>query len=797
MKKKNLFLLAVAALVGLASCTSDVTEGLSDASKRADGPFPVTFEAYTQRGTTRAGAGGELTTAGLKDDATDFGTAGFGVFGYYTNADDYASGATPNFMYNQQVKYDGSAFTYSPVRYWPNEYGQTAQSEDIDKVSFFAYAPYVEVDPKTGYLSNPGTDNEDATWGITGTTRNTYSGDPLVKYIASFESGKSVDLCWGVYNEGSSGWSTMNGKQTTTDGLPWLNVQHAQSVDQKLKFTFRHATAKLTVNVDNKYDDTTTPPVDGATKVYVRSVTFTGMAAQGALNLNNAKPGVPLWMNYSGTGWPESGQSVTVYDGRRDGYEGTSGAEASNETTLGLEATIISDDGNTTAGVTGTPVSLFSGSSVYVIPTGEKVKLTIVYDVETEVDNLPGYLSDGTKHGTSIENRITKELMLDGGTALTFEGGKSYTLNLHLGLNSVKFDATVGDWETGGNIQQPAAILYSETLVGKPLGSGAFTNPLTNTGDGTVSYSSTDESVATVDATTGEVTLVALGTTTIKATVANSEDYYYSTKEVSYELTVAFGPFSVSPTKNVIFAPGNLQATYDGSAWTWKFAEHQYDYIGNNGANTKINGNGTVSENGTVDLFGWVGASSAFTGAAMYGISNSETAADYGNVAGESLKSDWGTLMGSGWYTLSREEWQYLFNTRTASTVGGTENGRYAKATVADKTGFILFPDSYTHPVGVTAPVSVNVSDASFTANSYSAEDWTKMEAAGCVFLPAAGARGGSGVWLAGENGAYWSSSSRYPDYPTCAYHVDFSSVKLRYNYRHNGYSVRLVHPVE
>lgn len=42
------------------------------------------------------------------------------------------------------------------------------------------------------------------------------------------------------------------------------------------------------------------------------------------------------------------------------------------------------------------------------------------------------------------------------------------------------------------------------------------------------------------------------------------------------------GVFSVNgESHKVRFSRGNLQATYNGSAWSWAFAEHQWDYIGN------------------------------------------------------------------------------------------------------------------------------------------------------------------------------------------------------------------------
>ncbi len=255
------------------------------------------------------------------------------------------------------------------------------------------------------------------------------------------------------------------------------------------------------------------------------------------------------------------------------------------------------------------------------------------------------------------------------------------------------------------------------------------------------------------------------------------------------------GEFSVSSSKKVHFSCGNLQATTTngGTTWTWGFASNQYDYIGNATANTSINGNGTVSTNGTVDLFGWVGASSTWTAeGAIHGISNCTTrnsTSTYGNVDGESLKSDWGNVFGEGspWFTLSSDEWQYLFNTRTT-----TSNIRYAKATVCDKAGVILLPDDWS--TSTYSLQSTNTTDAAFTTNTIStADQWQTLEAAGAVFLPAAGGRFGASVDFADFAGFYWSSTA----YGTSgAYDVYFSSGSLYpgdTRYRDSGFLVRLV----
>ena len=425
---------------------------------------PVGFSAYAERGTSRSGVAGDLDITALRAPKGDVDTdgGGFGVFAYYTDLKKYDQTYVPNFMYNTQV-YDANAgtgdanWTYSPVMYWPNESGSDAQSDDEDKVSFFAYAPYVmHTSAASGSVKN-------ANWGITGFSRNSTVGDPLVKYIASFKSNETVDLCWGVIgtDEETSGWAKYqsSGTQSLTAGLPWLDVEHPKGIDQKLKFTFKHALAQLSVTIDADADvathDGSGDALDSNTKIYVRSISFTGIAMKGALNLNNPVAGTARWLDYSGTTDLPYGESVTVFDGRRDGREGASGADANNELPQGLNPVIVQNSPETD-GVTATDVNLFDGTgTVCVIPTGEKMTVTIVYDVETKNPDLTTYLSDGTTKGSSIENKITKDITWSQGTGLV--SGKKYNLALHLGMNSVKFDAAVDSWD-------PSAITSNTNL---------------------------------------------------------------------------------------------------------------------------------------------------------------------------------------------------------------------------------------------------------------------------------------------------------------------------------------------
>ena len=85
--------------------------------------------------------------------------------------------------------------------------------------------------------------------------------------------------------------------------------------------------------------------------------------------------------------------------------------------------------------------------------------------------------------------------------------------------------------------QAAATISFKDATVTKTYGDAAFTNTLTNTGDGKVKYSTTATNV-TVNESTGEVTITGTGEATIKATVTDGTNYAYATKEISYTLTV-------------------------------------------------------------------------------------------------------------------------------------------------------------------------------------------------------------------------------------------------------------------
>lgn len=263
-------------------------------------------------------------------------------------------------------------------------------------------------------------------------------------------------------------------------------------------------------------------------------------------------------------------------------------------------------------------------------------------------------------------------------------------------------------------------------------------------------------------------------------------------------------PFSVSSTKKVLFSHGNLQATTsnNGGTWTWHFGPNQYARVGNSTANIYINGNGTVTNDGNggnIDLFGWS------TSTTHLGIHNSTNNEDY-RVTGITNGTDfvdWGTALevtnsiGTGWRTLTSDEWRYLMVTRAGN--------RFAKAQInGSRSGFILLPDNWKTQYYTLN--NINNADAAFSANNITSTNWVNIfEAHGAVFLPVTGQRN-SGTTINNPDTElhYWSSTggengSHAPTGNHLRYLDAGSSKGLAPDAgagRCNGFAVRLVRDV-
>ena len=331
-------------------------------------------------------------------------------------------------------------------------------------------------------------------------------------------------------------------------------------------------------------------------------------------------------------------------------------------------------------------------------------------------------------------------------------------------------------------------------------------------------YSVDGTGVISLPAGSGERWAVLLPQSAVVAGQAYTEDsHYYGTRGavpaikandylsngISVSISVANttlgmlnGVFSVSATETVHFSKGNLQ--YQPSTATWRFAENQYDYIGNVTANKTPSS--TMS--GWMDLFGW-GTSGAGT-CYPYTSGNDNTKYAYPgeqtDIAG--TEYDWGVnYISNGssdrtWRTLSHSEWNYILNTRTGGTAGDTENARFVKAQInTDGTavsGLIIFPDGFNQTsVDGVSWGRINDADNNYTTTVTTA-GWTTLESLGCVFLTTGGRRNASTVVNYGSVCYYWSTTASGRN-NAMGLHLYSTNLLFTAFSRYYGHSVRLV----
>ena len=227
--------------------------------------------------------------------------------------------------------------------------------------------------------------------------------------------------------------------------------------------------------------------------------------------------------------------------------------------------------------------------------------------------------------------------------------------------------------------------------------------------------------------------------------------------------------FSVSADKQVTFSKGNLQ--YNPVNDKWSFADSQLE---------------TYNDFFGWHLFGW----SADNTTAPFGVSTS------GDRENDYLGSfvDWGTnTIGDDapntWRTLSNDEWEYLLNTRTNAS------SLKAVAQVNGVNGLIFLPDNWTCPTDVAFKSGFHSTlgrENYAEYQSFAADQWSLLESAGAVFLPAAGIRDSIHVFVNQYYGGYWSATE---DGSEGAYYLSFApnEAYMGYSSRYLGNSVRLV----
>ena len=455
----------LSALLLTAACSADAPDAASatgSGSPRtavADGNA-ITFSVSGEGSLTRTAEGTIADIDGLR-------SAGFGVFACHHGVHPYeSSSVTPNFMYNQQVTWDGShgVWTYEPVKYWPNGDGT---EENLDYISFFAYAPY-SLGDKSDRVSSC----------ITGFSGNQESGDPWLVYqlggTPTDWKDHQVDLLYAFVKD----------KQK----------QIPEITSTRVDFSFRHALSSIGDQVTVECGplllrSMMLAHVTSDVVLTLRSLTLDyELTRKGRLVLNSS--GDPNWHAIESE--DPTVHRIVPFDNINQ-----------------VIARATSANRYTTSDYT-----TGDGHGVFFIPvevpgSAQRLTVTATYSVGPW----------GYEHTVSYTTPISR--LADAGT----------TRNLRV---SVDDDQSIG--------KPVGTIAFAEAATTLTVGQ-TYTNPLTNTtesgtGDGVPEYISSNTDIATVNATTGEVTAVAAGTCTITATVADTDLTTYPVKTASYTVTV-------------------------------------------------------------------------------------------------------------------------------------------------------------------------------------------------------------------------------------------------------------------
>ena len=241
--------------------------------------------------------------------------------------------------------------------------------------------------------------------------------------------------------------------------------------------------------------------------------------------------------------------AVTVKDGE-------------TELTLGTDYTVAYSNnvnaGTATVTITAVESSNYSGTTTKNF-TIQKA------DIEVSVPNVYRSFSPTDSYGITVN--VTKPA--SGATVTYGTTADDCTLSAsptfsNIGTYTVYYKVTAPNYNdyTGQatvTIDKASGyVYYPTTQVNKTYGDASFVNEVVFTGDGTMSYASSKQSVATVDAATGLVTIKGVGTTTIWATMSEGESYLSDWH--SYTLTVGKADLS-----KATIALAQTSYEYDGS----------------------------------------------------------------------------------------------------------------------------------------------------------------------------------------------------------------------------------------
>ena len=210
------------------------------------------------------------------------------------------------------------------------------------------------------------------------------------------------------------------------------------------------------------------------------------------------------------------------------------------ELVKGTDYTISAADGNFTITFTGNY-------------SGEQTKPYTLNNKFTATSDSLTVTYDGKKHSIKVETTPAEGVNVQYKTSSEGTYSDDVITLTDVGTVTVYWQATKGGMTITGSavltITKAAQdISYETKSVSKRIGAANFTNKLTVNEDktfGEITYESSNESVAKVNAATGEVTIVGVGTAVITATAAGSDNY--DEASASYTLTVSRRASATTP----------------------------------------------------------------------------------------------------------------------------------------------------------------------------------------------------------------------------------------------------------
>jgi hypothetical protein len=261
---------------------------------------------------------------------------------------------------------------------------------------------------------------------------------------------------------------------------------------------------------------------------------------------NTVAPKVVTVTGLSATGKVYDGTTSVAISGTA-AYDGLANGE-SHSVTDSVTWT-FSDKNIGTGKVLSRSASYTAPNANYSLPTQPSLTADITAKELTGSFTANDKAFDNTTTATMATRAVSGAIEGDtvnhtGGTAtfgdVNVANGKTVTLAgaTLTGGDAGNYTLTSVSTTTANITQGAAAITFGALPAGKKVGDAAFSAGATTT-LGTISYTSSNTAVATVNASTGSITLVAPGVTTITATVAGEANFTGAT--ASQTLNVAAG----------------------------------------------------------------------------------------------------------------------------------------------------------------------------------------------------------------------------------------------------------------